>query len=958
LSKGSFCDEWTPMKILRETLREPFRKVLPILVCFLVLALGAFAYLWSEQVRVMSGLDVSLERVITGEGAILDLRDTTDDLIWLRKMDTHGRVQGQMSLPKIAPVQDDSSTLKFLTYHIVGAWEGEVLLYEYGYSPTMRARLGERVIACDLATGKVREVGSMAEAGTTAHDVTLYSSGVVNGGFYFGFESGTHSEAVRLVIKRMDVASGVLSDVRVLAADFDIVWFNRGADGAITAVSRDSDVYRYRLNEWELLYESAGKEAMATASVGEDGTSFFFMTSERAGTLYRLPLGGETLERVDDADVEEALSVVCLSEDSFITKERIDEASGDSFGYGVSIDGERREIVLLAVPFGLLWTPLALLRLGGVLAALVLLALLAAHIRLRRHTGLAIKQILAAIPIFALGLLLLFGFTRTLVSDLLYTHRYLTLSEKGADAIARIDGGQFARIDWDAPLEDPYFLELQEMVDGLSVYSQMSWWQSDGAGPAWWDNETIRDGENQMSRKTYTSHWMLRVEGDEVYTALCENYPVNLELAYINKMQRNASIDELIKEKYLPVRMLVYDSGGEGYWLAVLLPVLDGTKLVGILEVSEPALGLEAETRVINTVTLITAGLIMLVALLAIIFVLHFTLRDLRRLKAGAQAVSAADYSKRVGVRSHDEVGDIGTAFDAMAESVAEAIDSITTVSQGYSRFVPERLIEALGKSSIRELERGAHTDLETTNMFLSTDSFDEYQKEDFFKMLNLFYGAMLQSISNGGGIIDRFSGNGFSALFYGDVEDALDTVITMYGELDRVNDQLLAQGIRPIECHVMLNRSSTLLGVAGTDTRLDIISVSSLGYKTEKVAALGRLCGCRLLLAQSAFDALGEVATGHPHRWLGYIRVEGRRYRLYDFYFCEAPALRRLKAETKESFERGVRLYCEGNYREASSTFVRVVKASPADTLAREYLLRCHNLELKKLAPTELMEL
>jgi HAMP domain-containing protein len=938
------------------------KKVLPILVCFVLVEAGAFVYLWSEQVGVMSGFDVSLERAITEEGMIVDLRDTEDDLIWLREMDAQGRIRGQVALSKTAEVREGSSEEEFLMYRIMGFLDDEVLLYEYGHSPNVPERFGKQVLACNLKTGSVRTVGTIRDREAAAEGKSSYlvfsSFGVVDDGLYFAYVSNAHSGSVSLSIRRMDLSSGLLSEVQAIKADFDLAWFNVGQDGTITAASLASDIYRYRAGKWELIHTSRGEEALASASAGKDGTLFFFMTTKRDGRLYALELGDKALRRVEAENITDALSVTCWSSDTFVTKEYADESSGDEFCYGVSVAGNRGQLSSLSVPFNLLWTQLALFRFGGILAALGLLFLLATHIWLRRYTGIAIKQILAAAPIFALGLFLLLGFSRGLISDLMYADRYLTLSERGSAAVANIDGSKFARIDWSAPTKDPYFIELQKQVDERSAYSEMSWWEGEGTDLAWWDDEVLQTGENRLSLRYYTSHWILRVEGERVYTALCSASPVNLEIAYINKRQRNAAFDELIAQEALPVRTMVYDSGGEGYWIAVFLPILDGTKLVGILEVSEPALGIETRIRTINTMTLIIAGAIMLAALLAVVFVLHFTLRALRRLKAGAQAVSAGDYSVRVDVRSHDEPGDIGAAFNTMAESVEEAIADITAMSESYSRFVPARLIDALGKPSIKEIRQGTNTELEATHMFLSTDSFDGYHKEDFFRMLNLFYGVVIGPVSSAGGIIDHFSGNGFSALYHGGVEAVLDAIIAMYHDLDCANTRLVAGGGRPIECHVMLNRSETLLGVAGTGTRLNIISVSTLGYKTERIAALGRLCGSRLILAQSAFAALGEAAQGHPHRWIGYIRVAQRRYRLYDFYFCEPPVLRRLKAETKEAFEKGVHLYHEGKYRDASSTFVRVVKASPDDVLAREYLLRCHNLSMKGQEPTELMEL
>ena len=72
--------------------------------------------------------------------------------------------------------------------------------------------------------------------------------------------------------------------------------------------------------------------------------------------------------------------------------------------------------------------------------------------------------------------------------------------------------------------------------------------------------------------------------------------------------------------------------------------------------------------------SLVWAALLAAVLSLALgVFVSRLLTAPLARLTGAAQAIAAGDLSQRVDVRSKDEIGDLGTAFNGMAASLAEA---------------------------------------------------------------------------------------------------------------------------------------------------------------------------------------------------------------------------------------------------------------------------------------------
>jgi HAMP domain-containing protein len=595
---------------------------------------------------------------------------------------------------------------------------------------------------------------------------------------------------------------------------------------------------------------------------------------------------------------------------------------------------------------------------GWFISAFVLLALfvIALLIRLRAHISIIAKQILAAIPVVIIGLSLFLQVNRSITTDTLYADRYLVLGERAMAATSLVDAERFVQINWNEPEKDTYFQEIKAVFAELGGYSEVSWWSSDQDLAPFWDSTTEINEDGSMHSSSLAVYRAYRVLGDRALSAIYDGEPVNLDATYLESMSDDTDVVSLLKENKLPVHDKVFDVEDEGYWLSFYAPLWNDGNLVGFIEASEPSLSIEARVNRLNDFTLMMTALLMFAPIVLVIFVLVFTLRALRRLKAGAEAVAAGDYTVHLKAKSRDEAGDIAKAFNTMAASVKASVESITETSKGYSRFVPAELITALGKPSIREVAPGAHVDLDASNLFVSTPSFEDYSNEDFFKILNRFYETITPPIVDSGGIIGHFSATTLSAIYEGGIASALDSAIATYAALDDLNSELAEQGRAPIVCHAMLSHSNTLLGVAGTNQRLGIITISPLGNQTEKIAKLGRICGCRLLVAQSAFHALGVDVMHYRYRWVGYVQVEGARMRLYDFFFCEKPSLRRAKEQSKDIFERGVGLYYERRYQEASTLFVQVVKAVPEDNVAKEYLYRCHALQKAGQAPTELM--
>ena len=104
-------------------------------------------------------------------------------------------------------------------------------------------------------------------------------------------------------------------------------------------------------------------------------------------------------------------------------------------------------------------------------------------------------------------------------------------------------------------------------------------------------------------------------------------------------------------------------------------PIQVGEQIVGFLVVSHPSEATLAESLIgrLTRGLWLVAGLTALAAVVAGGMVVSGLLRPVRELTEASRALAGGDLSRRVAVRSQDEVGELSTAFNQMAENLQRA---------------------------------------------------------------------------------------------------------------------------------------------------------------------------------------------------------------------------------------------------------------------------------------------
>jgi len=286
-------------------------------------------------------------------------------------------------------------------------------------------------------------------------------------------------------------------------------------------------------------------------------------------------------------------------------------------------------------------------------------------------------------------------------------------------------------------------------------------------------------------------------------------------------------------------------------------------------------------------------------------------------------------------------------------ERTAE-LESLNTV---YQRFVPGEFIDLLKKESILEINLGDQVSQKMTVMFADirgwTTLLERMTPTEAFSFINAYLRRVSPVIKECKGFIDQFYGDGVMALFPGTPDDAVRAAVGMQGAVAEYNREREREGFDPIGIGVGLHLAEVMLGIIGSEDRMQGAVVADAVNLAARIEGLNKMYGSYVSLSDETFFAM-EEPDRYRHRFIDKVRVKGREdaVTVYEVFEGDPEGIAGLKDQTKPEFQSGLQLYYCKKFSEASVHFSQVLEQNPADLAARIYLKRCANYMVNGVSP------
>ena len=284
-----------------------------------------------------------------------------------------------------------------------------------------------------------------------------------------------------------------------------------------------------------------------------------------------------------------------------------------------------------------------------------------------------------------------------------------------------------------------------------------------------------------------------------------------------------------------------------------------------------------------------------------------------------------------------------------LEEKVKKRTAELASLNQIYERFVPREFIDLLERESILQIKLGDQISQKMTVMFADirgwTSLLEKMTPQEAFNFINAYLRRVSPTINECGGFIDQYYGDGVMALFPGTTDDAVRAAVSMQRAVAEYNQERARDGFDPIGIGVGLHLADLMLGIIGSEDRMQGAVVADAVNLAARIEGLNKMYGSSIALSDETLSKMKEPGR-YRHRFIDKVRVKGREdaVTVYEVFEGDDDAMVDLKEQTKPGFESGLELYYGKKFSEASVHFNQVLEKNPRDLAARIYLKRSAN--------------
>lgn len=267
------------------------------------------------------------------------------------------------------------------------------------------------------------------------------------------------------------------------------------------------------------------------------------------------------------------------------------------------------------------------------------------------------------------------------------------------------------------------------------------------------------------------------------------------------------------------------------------------------------------------------------------------------------------------------------------------------------SRFVPREFQDLIAPDGMENASLGDAI-CRTITIFFSdirnfTSMTEKMHVSQVIEFLNTYLAFAIPAITEKGGFIDKFIGDAIMGLFpHTDTkEQAISSVSAAIGVMKAL-DFMRESGFDAVETGIGINTGKTIIGIVGTETRMEPTALGDAVNLASRTEALCKKYGTRILITNFTRKAMGEAADEiFTIRLVDTVTVRGKSQscKIYEVIDGDREEIRIFKKRILASYNEGVAHFYEHRFKEASECFEECVKIYPSDRPSQLFIERCN---------------
>jgi class 3 adenylate cyclase len=293
----------------------------------------------------------------------------------------------------------------------------------------------------------------------------------------------------------------------------------------------------------------------------------------------------------------------------------------------------------------------------------------------------------------------------------------------------------------------------------------------------------------------------------------------------------------------------------------------------------------------------------------------------------------------------------VATALEnaQLIQSLEDALTSQTDLVFAQSRFIPEQLLQALGRDNLIAIEAGDAVVREMTLLYSDIRGYTYIQEgldpRHGISFLNEYLRHMEPPVVAHGGFVNSYVGDGMIAAFDRASDGALRAALAMRRTEREVTAERRVRGLEPVRTGIALHTGEVVVGTFGGVNQLRCGVVGDAVNLASRLEGLTRDYGA-LLISESARAGLEDPAA-YDLRRVGTFRVVGRAapVTVWEVFDEDEPGLRSAKRTTMATHDAALEAFAAGRIADAVEGFEQLARAIDGDQVAAAYLTRCRDL-------------
>ena len=321
-------------------------------------------------------------------------------------------------------------------------------------------------------------------------------------------------------------------------------------------------------------------------------------------------------------------------------------------------------------------------------------------------------------------------------------------------------------------------------------------------------------------------------------------------------------------------------------------------------------------------------------------FAIKWSLRPLKKIEKAIDTIGKGTWNTRISINTKDELADIANAFNLMSEKIERYTSNLIRLNKEYIRYVPQEIFKLMDKEKITQVDLYNHKVVEMNVIYLSFNisskgCFDFEKENEIFEAVNTSYDELFKIVQKNKGIVQSFTGLDAVILFPESANDALSASI-------QFKEVPLPEEIKQ-RMHITLGHGDALIGISGNEDRRGAIVISDEIVQMFNIDSRLNLLGIDHIATGNIINLIDKNLP-FQYRYIG--KAGNSTDSGYEDIYQIMNGLNKysqdLYASTKEIFEKGIKLYLQGEFPKARKMFTDVLRVNENDKVSVKYMMMC----------------